>query len=961
MSDVNYVFNIRDFLMSLNQNQSYFIFVKYLININSQSAWRSGVEQMFIPVKFNLDVELKKLIHNIYKQHEKLCDQYDVNSDGVININYRPYYSKSVYDYLKKNKIINKNFDGEILNNLDDVDEVDIAKIFNFNEMKSKIKLDLQYRKLGDIKDVYISDKYMPFSIREENYGLFYKYIKEEEAEVYRYNSFITIKRIYAYPSYHHIVYQDNVELFSYEDIVQPDGSWIRKKDRLRLYFDNHDKYLGAEGYLKCGFIPPISTEPELANCEKERNDQLKKNFNVLTLDFEAYKIEMNGQIYFTPYAAALYDGNNTFVYHINEYDSIDDLLTELFNQISKYNNYTVYVHNLGGFDIAFIFKYLYTNHRVKIISKDNRTMAMYITNKVNKNQASYKVKRAERVKYKIFDSLLILTQSLDKISKSFKMEIGKTYFPHDFINKETLNYIGAIPDQKYWGDIPTDIYEELKKNFSQNNWSCLNELMKYINNDVVLLYNVIFKMYSLIRTEYNIDMINSISMPNLSFKIFRTKKFFSKANDKIPIVRGLIANDIRSAYFGGFNEVYNTSVKSGFYYDVNSLYPYCMTLPMPTGAPKYTTEKNLFKIFGFVYAKIEAPVNIKKPILPHKTDNGKIITPLGNWSGWYFSEELKNAVKFGYKVEVIKAYVFTPDETIFKDFVDHFYNKKLDKNNPLNPISKLILNSLSGRFAMNENLPNTIIIDEQEFDYYVAYYTITDYKELDSNKIMITYIDSPNLDVVKNSGAPIEHYYQLLTDRDNIVNTSIPISAAITSYGRIFMSEYIMNPEYDIAYIDTDGMLIQKPLPESLVNNNIGCFKLEYKVLFALIVAPKSYIIITDDNKRICKFKGVTNKLSLFDYVSLYNGESIIKTNEKWFIHNNTYIEIKDIKLVLNRIIDKRVCIITNNRIVETGPIILNNGKITTRDICKYIPAPITIYNYKKSPKELIIYKNTD
>lgn len=47
----------------------------------------------------------------------------------------------------------------------------------------------------------------------------------------------------------------------------------------------------------------------------------------------------------------------------------------------------------------------------------------------------------------------------------------------------------------------------------------------------------------------------------------------------------------------------------------------------------------------GFYLVKIKSPEDIKHPIIPFRS-NGKVIYPVGEWSGWYFSEELKNAEK---------------------------------------------------------------------------------------------------------------------------------------------------------------------------------------------------------------------------------------------------------------------------------------------------------------------------
>src|SRR5450755_4086542 len=81
------------------------------------------------------------------------------------------------------------------------------------------------------------------------------------------------------------------------------------------------------------------------------------------------------------------------------------------------------------------------------------------------------------------------------------------------------------------------------------------------------------------------------------------------------------------------------------------------------------------------------------------------------------FSEEMKNAVKYGYKIDVLWGYTFK-SENIFKNYVDYLYNFRLNypKSDPMNFIAKILLNSLYGRFGMNDNFSEINIIHK---DYY--------------------------------------------------------------------------------------------------------------------------------------------------------------------------------------------------------------------------------------------------
>ena len=74
-----------------------------------------------------------------------------------------------------------------------------------------------------------------------------------------------------------------------------------------------------------------------------------------------------------------------------------------------------------------------------------------------------------------------------------------------------------------------------------------------------------------------------------------------------------------------------------------------------------------------------------------------------------YFSEELKNAEKFGYKVFVKKGYLFDK-YNIFEEFISELYKIKEShkKEDPWYAISKLLMNSLYGRFGMDDNFDHS-------------------------------------------------------------------------------------------------------------------------------------------------------------------------------------------------------------------------------------------------------------
>jgi DNA polymerase type B, organellar and viral len=110
--------------------------------------------------------------------------------------------------------------------------------------------------------------------------------------------------------------------------------------------------------------------------------------------------------------------------------------------------------------------------------------------------------------------------------------------------------------------------------------------------------------------------------------------------------------------------------------YDVNSLYPSVMRYVMLTAFPKsLAPQNNEYYIkefvgdisiiepdpYGFFYVEVICPDHLKHPILPIRFNTGsgiRTIFPTGTWQGWYQSEELNNATKYGYTYKIFKGYL---------------------------------------------------------------------------------------------------------------------------------------------------------------------------------------------------------------------------------------------------------------------------------------------------------------
>ena len=287
-------------------------------------------------------------------------------------------------------------------------------------------------------------------------------------------------------------------------------------------------------------------------------------------------------------------------------------------------------------------------------------------------------------------------------------------------------------------------------------------------------------------------------------------------------------------------------------------------SLQMPVGKP-IAFEGNIRLLepeaYGFFYCKITSPKAMEHPILQRriKTQDGvRTIAGLGTWEGWVFSMEMDNAERFGYQFEIIRGYKFK-SAIIFKEYVNKMYalRQKYPKNDPMNLIAKLLMNSLYGKFGMKPEHSTVDIYNNstdegrQHFKWVLDTFgeSIQDYIKLDDIYIIIR----------KNLSS---YQYDESKDLFHGIDVSIPVAAAITAGGRMWMTQFKNNPNFNLYYSDTDSVVIDEALTEAFVGSKLGQLKLEYEISRAVFLAPKVYGFVTIGGDEIIKVKGITKNV---------------------------------------------------------------------------------------------------
>lgn len=704
-------------------------------------------------------------------------------------------------------------------------------------------------------------------------------------------------------------------------------STFIRTLKNKKFYFDNSKLVLKTEEKIN-KFIKQIKADKDI-------------KFNVITLDIETRII--NGSM--EAVCLSFYDGKKVFSFFVTDYRNSLEMLSVSISSllINSYKDHTIYVHNFSEFDSVFLMKLLakIKNTNLKVMRNNDKWISTTLT-WGNNHKIIFK------------DSLLMLPINLRDLGIAFKID-GKSIFPYKFLNYAPLNYIGKVPDFKYftgitenefnnfvkgrdlnylkYKGITLNDYKEYCKNFN-NNWNLKNELIKYCNQDCITLYQVLEKFNSFIFDLFNLNIEKYPTLPSLSFGIYRSKYL----NDfKIPIISGIFQQDLKKSYTGGATDVYKPHGYNINGYDCNSLYSTSMeTLPMPVGNMTYfegDISKHVKKPFGFFEVEVTAPDNLYVPIIQTriKTKHGnRTIAPLGNWIDMLYSEEIFNAQKHGYKFNILRGYLFDK-EYIFSDYVNDLYQIKQEHKptDPLYLISKLLLNSLYGRFGLNFEIhfQEFKIINNNDIYNLVDNVTIKDIIYIDKDKKLVSIINEENLE---NS------FHDPNFTKSN---SSVIISSAITSLSRIFMGNLKIELKDHLYYSDTDSLYIDIKLPDHLIGKGLGKFKLENEFNEAIFLTSKVYsgkFTKNNNTYESTKIKGYKPE-TFKDRVSFDSLKNLLIKDshknlyhEKWFNDfNNSTINVKNQIYTLSVTDNKRKLIYDENNVfINTTPFIINKNK---------------------------------
>ena len=385
------------------------------------------------------------------------------------------------------------------------------------------------------------------------------------------------------------------------------------------------------------------------------------------TADFETTTDEEDCRVW--AYALCEVGNVDNFIYGNN----IEDFIKFCSN---KKENYQLYFHNLR-FDGEYIFNYLLNNGYEVIKDKKERrdkTFTCLISDmgQFYSIEIYFHVTKKHTNKVTIFDSMKILNFSVDKIAKDFNLPIQKLEL--DYKEKREVGH-------------------ELTEHE-----------IAYIRNDVEIMARALLYMFNenLIKMTIGSDALTNYKQMNGNFN-----KYF-------PILDFQIDGDIRKSYKGGFtylNDIYKEKeVGRGLVLDKNSMYPAKMKNEyLPFGDPLFFEgryeEDKLYKLYIQCFSCSFELKEGKIPSLQIKNNpsfvpNEYVKSSEGDVVTLYLTNIDLYDITWhnGWKFKALKG--------LFTNYVDFWTERKIqakkDDNNVLYIISKLMLNSLYGKFGLN-------------------------------------------------------------------------------------------------------------------------------------------------------------------------------------------------------------------------------------------------------------------
>ena len=150
-------------------------------------------------------------------------------------------------------------------------------------------------------------------------------------------------------------------------------------------------------------------------------------------------------------------------------------------------------------------------------------------------------------------------------------------------------------------------------------------------------------------------------------------------------------------------------------------------------------------------------------------------------------------------------------------------------------------MNSLYGKFGMNPTLMNYDVFSSDDesiniFEEDAKY--IIDFGEV---KLIGQEIENNSRETYKKVSSDKKDGGK--RNMNHFLNISTPMAMFVTAYARMHMSKLKIKYQNNIYYTDTHSIVLDIELPDNLISNKLGDFKMEYKIKKGIFLAPKDML----------------------------------------------------------------------------------------------------------------------
>ena len=184
------------------------------------------------------------------------------------------------------------------------------------------------------------------------------------------------------------------------------------------------------------------------------------------------------------------------------------------------------------------------------------------------------------------------------------------------------------------------------------------------------------------------------------------------------------------------------------------------------------------------------SPEVLKIPFIQVKDPKtGLVSCPRGEFYRMMFTEEIKYAIKHGYKFEILYGYQFKKGK-LFTDFVNIHYENKKNAPDPIKKhICKLLSNSLYGKFGMKDIESILKVVPVAKANFIQKNYNYSIFAHLTDDKVLIRYSSRIN-ETLRNFFKKQDEMYKVNESKMNEiglgknrgVNSAVHIASAICS-----------------------------------------------------------------------------------------------------------------------------------------------------------------------------------